>query len=305
MDSNGTQHRTAIVAVAVVAALLAGTVLAPLAWDYTTGPDGTVAVVTLEGPITAQSAEPVIEDLREARTNESIDAVVLRVNSPGGAVAASESLYLAVQQTSAEMPVVTNVAGTAASGGYMAVLGSDQVYATPSAVVGSVGVYGTLPPAQLSSVDNFVTSAPTKGTAGSEADVRQRIDRIKQRFVGLVMDERGSNLTVDRERVSRAKVYTGSRAVELGFADEVGGRQAAIQSAAQRADLDDYRVVSLGSDEPSLGGLFAAENVDTTRYFALHGLPDSAAVTPIEAINANENSSATNTSAVLIGGESR
>jgi protease-4 len=187
----------------------------------------------------------------------------------------------------------------------MALLGSDQVYATPNSVVGSVGVYGTIPPAQLSDVDNVVTSAPTKGSAGSEADVRQRIDRMKQTFVGLVMDERGSNLTVDRESVSRAKVYTGSRAVELGFADDVGGREAAVQSAAQRADLDDYRVVSLGSDEPRLGGLFAAENVDTTRYFALHGLPDSAAVTPIEAINANQTSSATNASAVLIGGESR
>jgi protease-4 len=305
MDSNGTLDRTTIIVVAVIAALLVGTVLAPLAWDYTTGPDGTVAVVTLEGPITTQTAEPVIEDLHEARTNESIDAVVLRVNSPGGAVSASESLYLAVQQTSAEMPVVANVAGTAASGGYMALLGSDQVYATPSAVVGSVGVYGTLPPAQLSSVDNIVTSAPTKGTAGDEADVRQRIDRIKQRFVGLVMDERGSNLTVDRERVSRAKVYTGSRAVELGFADEIGGRQAAIQSAAQRADLDDYRAISLASEEPSTDGLFAAENVDTTQYFALYGLPDSATVTPIEAINGNDTSSTTNASTILTRGENR
>lgn len=303
MDSTQNNHRTAVIVVAVVVALLASAVLAPLAWDYTTGPDGTVGVVTLEGPITAQTAEPVIEDLREARTNGSIDAVVLRVNSPGGAVGASESLYFAVQQTAAEKPVVANVAGAAASGGYMALLGSDHVYATPSSNLGSVGVFGTLPPAQLGDVDSAVTSAPTKGSAGTEEEVRRTLDRMKQTFVGLVMEERGPALDVDREQVSRAKVYTGTRAVELGFADEIGGRQAAVQSAAERAGLSDYRVASLGSDAPDLGSLFAEGNVDRTRYFALHGLPDSEVVTPIEAIDAT--GATTNTTAVVPGGESR
>ncbi|MFT4921944.1 MAG: protease-4 [Haloarculaceae archaeon] len=304
MDLSRSTIRTAIVVVAVVAALGASAILAPLAWDDATGPDGTVGVVTLEGPIGPQSADSVIEDLREARTNESIDAVVLRVNSPGGAVGASESLYLAGKQTAAEKPLVTNVAGSAASGGYMALLGSDYVYTTPSSNIGSVGVYGTLPPAQISDVDNAVTSAPTKGSAGTEAEVRRKIDRMKQTFVGLVMDERGSNLTVDRGTVARAKVYTGSRAVELGFADEIGGRQAAVQAAAERADIDDYRVVSLGSDNQSLGSLFANGNVDRTRYFALHGFPDSASVTPIEAISADATNTTSDATAVAVGGES-
>jgi protease-4 len=301
MDSNGRNPQTTVVVVAVVVALLASMVLAPIAWGYTSGPDGTVGVVTLEGPITAQSAEPVIDDLREARTNESIDAVVLQVNSPGGSVGASESLYFAVQQTAAEKPVVASVAGTAASGGYMALLGTDHVYTTPSSTIGSVGVYGTLPLTQLSDVENTVTSAPTKGTAGTEEEVRQSIDRMKQMFVGLVVDERGSELTVSEEEISRAKVYTGTQAVELGFADEIGGQEAAIKSAAKRADLDEYRVVSLGSDAPSLGSLFADSDVDTTRYFALHGLPDSETVTPIEATNAGT----ANSTAIVVGGESR
>jgi protease-4 len=301
MDSNGRNPQITVVVVAVVVALLASMVLAPIAWGYTSGPDGTVGVVTLEGPITAQSAEPVIDDLREARTNESIDAVVLQVNSPGGSVGASESLYFAVQQTAAEKPVVASVAGTAASGGYMALLGTDHVYTTPSSTIGSVGVYGTLPLTQLSDVENTVTSAPTKGTAGTEEEVRQSIDRMKQMFVGLVVDERGSELTVSEEEISRAKVYTGTQAVELGFADEIGGQEAAIKSAAKRADLDEYRVVSLGSDAPSLGSLFADSDVDTTRYFALHGLPDSETVTPIEATNAGT----ANSTAIVVGGESR
>jgi protease-4 len=299
MDFDRCDTRTTIIVAAVVAALLTSIVFAPIAWSYTSGPDGTVGVVTLEGPITAQSAEPVIDDLREARTNESIDAVVLRINSPGGSVGASESLYFAVKQTAADKPVVANVAGTAASGGYMALLGTDYVYTTPSSTLGSVGVYGTVPPTQLSDVDNTVTSAPTKGTAGTEEEVRKSIDRMKQMFVGLVMDERGSNLAISEKEISRAKVYTGTRAVELGLADEIGGQEAAIKSAAQRADLDDYRVVSLGSDAPSLGTLFADGDVDTTRYFALHGLPDSETVTPIEATSAET----ANSTAVIVGGE--
>lgn len=305
MDVSRNKPRTAVVVVAVVAALVASTVLAPLAWDSTTGPDGTVGVVSLEGPITAQTAEPVVEDLHEARTNESIDAVVLRVNSPGGAVGASESLYFAVQQTAAEKPVVANVAGAAASGGYMALLGSDYVYTTPSSSLGSVGVYGTLPPAQISNADSAVTSAPTKGTAGTEEDVRRKVDRMKQLFVGVVMEERGSALALDRAAVSRAKVYIGSQAVQLGFADEIGGRAAAVQTAAERVDLEEYRVVSIGSDEPTTGSLFAETNVDTTRYYALHGLPDSTAATPIEAVTADETDPRTNATAVVVGGERR
>jgi protease-4 len=305
MTHDASTPRSTVVVIAVVCALVASAVLAPLAWDYTSGPDGTVGVVTLDGPISAHSAEPVIEDLREARTNDSIDAVVLRVNSPGGAVGASESLYFAVERTAAQKPVIANVAGTAASGGYMAALGSDEVYTTPSSMVGSVGVYGTLPPAQLSDVENTVTSAPTKGTGGTEAEVRRSIERIKRTFVGLVMDERGSELAVDREAVSRAKVYTGTRAVELGFADEVGGRSAAVHAAATRADIDNYRVVTLGSDDPTPRGLLIHGDVDTTRYLALHGLPDSATVTPIEAVDADGTNLSTHTVAVAAGGEGR
>jgi protease-4 len=247
----------------------------------------------------------VIEDLRAARTNDSIDAIVLRVNSPGGAVGASESLYFAVKRTAAQKPVVANVAGAAASGGYMAILGADEVYTTPSSTIGSVGVYGTLPPAQLSEVDNTVTSAPTKGTGGTEAEVRLRIERIKQRFVGLVVDERGSDLTLDRTAISRAKVYTGSRAVELGLADAVGGKGASVQLAASRASLKNYEVVTISSDDQRPIGLFVDSDVDRTRYLALHGLPDSATVTPIEAVSSTRTNRTTDASAVAVGGDRR
>ncbi|ELZ96677.1 S49 family peptidase [Haloferax sulfurifontis] len=283
------QTRTAIYVVAVVAALITGGVLAPVAWEYTSAPDGTVAVVTLDGAITPASAERVIQDLHQVRNNDNVDAVVLRVNSPGGTVAASESLYLAVKETADEKPVVANVAGQAASGGYMAILGSDYVYATPSSQLGSVGVYGSVPPIQLSNIEGIVTTAPTKGTGGTAEEVRHSVERMKQTFVGLVLEERGDALTVNRETVSRAKVYNGIIAVENGFADGIGGRQAAIDEAAERANIEDYRVVTLENNgkTSNTNTSLSFENIDTPQYLALHGVPDEKAVTPLEVADTN------------------
>jgi protease-4 len=185
----------------------------------------------------------------------------------------------------------------------MAALGADRVFATPSSMLGSVGVYGSLPTVQPGNLDGYVTTAPTKGTTGTAEEVRQSIERMKQTFVGLVMDERGANLSVDREAVARAKVYTATRGVELGFADEIGGRGAALQSAADRAGLSDYGVVTYDTDA-SAGSLLSAENVDTTRYFALHGLPDSAVATSLEVAGPNGTvGTANGTGPVFVGGD--
>jgi protease-4 len=271
--------------VAIVAAVLLGAVLAPFAWGATAtaGGGGTVAVVELQGAISTQTTGAVEADLAEARRNDSIDAVVLAVNSPGGSVAASESLYLAVNRTAAEMPVVVSVEGAAASGGYMAALGGDVIYTTPSSMVGSVGVYGQLTPFLLSDVDGVVTTAPTKGTSGTPEEVRRTIERMKQRFVGLVMESRGDRLALDRTQVSRAKVYSGGVAVENGLADAIGGDAAAIAAAADRAGLEEYRVVRMENDPPTAGLTLAGyEHVETTRYLAMHGVPDRMVVSAAE-----------------------
>jgi protease-4 len=301
------RNRTAVYVTVAVAALLVGSVLAPFVWGAASEPDGTVAVVTLEGSIAPQSAEPVIERLDRARTNDSIDAVVFRVNSPGGRVPASESLYMAVHETAAEKPVVTSVAGQAASGGYMAALGSDYIYTTPSSQLGSVGVFATVPIIQPSNVDGIVTTARTKGTPGTPAEVRQSVEQTKHRFVDLVVEERGSALTVSEQAISRAKVYDGSVAVENGFADAVGGRAAAVRAAADRAKLESYRTVSLGPEQPRPRPLSLTGQVDTVRYYALHGVPDEMAVTPgdVEAERNTTVEPANRVDAADVGGERR
>ena len=118
-DTPAASARTMFV-VAVVAAVLVSAVLAPVAYGaaQSAQSEGTVSVITVSGIITTSTVDAVSEDLREARTNDSIRAVVLKVDSGGGLVAPSERLYLEVLRTSERMPVVASVQGIGASGAY-------------------------------------------------------------------------------------------------------------------------------------------------------------------------------------------
>jgi protease-4 len=219
----------------------------------------TVAVVTLDSSIiTGSSADTTARELRELRTNESIDAVVLRVASPGGSIPGSEAQYRAVKRLAREKPVVTSVRGYAASGGYYTIAPTDEIFVTPGSMVGSVGVLSRVPdndgaPARWA-------SAPDKGTAGPGDAARARAQTWKHSFVSVVMNERGDELAVNRTTVSRAKLYAGNRAVELGFADQIGGTEAAIRAAASRADLDSYQVTYRNPSGGSLLSLLSSGN---------------------------------------------
>lgn len=278
-----------------LAGLVVGVALAPVAWNAATGPQGTVAVVEVHGTITGETATAAVGDLREARRDDSIRAVVLDVNSPGGTAAASEQLYLAVDRTAEEMPVVAAVTGTAASGGYYASIPADRIYVTPAGAVGSVGVRAVVPPEGVS--DDQIVSGPDKATTATEREARRRVETLRRAFVGAVFEERGENLSLSRRELSYAKVYSGSRGVQLGLADEVGGLGAAIADAGERAEMGRYATtrfesptqdplsqLGIGTGTCRTGGDSAAENcagasVQRVRYLMVHGQlqrPDTA-----------------------------
>jgi len=243
-------------ALVVAAAVLLSAILAPVAYDRATAPDGTVAVVSVEGFISSNSVSSVQEDLREARENESIDAVVLNVDSPGGSAAASEQLYLSVQRTAQEMPVVASVKSTGASGAYYAMLPARDIYVTPASIVGSVGVRGGAPGPSL---PGEIKSGPDKASATADQR-RAQIETLQRAFVGSVMKHRSDDLELSRTEVAHAKVYTGARAVDNGMADRVGSTSEAIERAASAAGLEDYDVVR--KEPPRLGGLFLLNTDD-------------------------------------------
>jgi protease-4 len=243
-------------ALVVAAAVLLSAVLAPVAYDRATASDGTVAVISIEGPISSNSATAVQEDLREARENESIDAVVLNVDSPGGGAAASEQLYLSVQRTAAEMPVVASVKSTGASGAYYAMLPARDIYVTPASIVGSVGVRAASP---TPSLPGEVKSGPDKAS-GTADQRRAQVETLQRAFVGSVMKHRSDDLSLSRTDVAHAKVYTGARAVDNGMADRIGSTPEAIERAASAAGLEDYDVYR--KEPPATGGLILLSTDD-------------------------------------------
>jgi protease-4 len=198
--------------------------------------------------------------LHEARTDPSIDAVVLVSNSPGGAASASETLYLEVSRTAEQMPVVASVDAMAASGSYYAIAPTDHIYAKPSSLVGSVGVFVTKP-TDPQPLDQVVASGPKKLSGGNERDWSYKTESLRRAFVGAVFESRGDALTISRQELSKANLVTGAQAVRNGMADDIGGTSEAISDAARRAGLDDYRVKVL---RPDGGSVF----ISRTNYVA-------------------------------------
>ena len=281
--ASDTDPKTAAYVVAVVAAVLLSAVLAPVVWDYGTRSDGSVAVVSITGFVSSSSVDRVAEDLRAARENESIDAVVLEVDSPGGSAAASEQLYLAVRRTAQKLPVVASVRSMGASGAYYGMLPAERIYVTPASMVGSVGVRGVVPPPAPSYA---IRSGPDKAS-GTLEQRREQIGTLQRAFVGSVMEHRGDDLAISREEVAHAKIYTGARAVDNGMADRIGDRTTAIDAAAEMAGLSDYDVVE--KEPPRRRGIVLASttngtvvvdpgvgyrHVDTTRFLMVHGEVD-------------------------------
>ncbi|MFB6251487.1 MAG: S49 family peptidase [Halobellus sp.] len=235
------ETRAAYVVVVTVAVVIAA-VTAPIAWSVGSnagGPTPTVEVITLRGPTTDANVNAVSKTLREARNNDSVAAVVLQVDSPGGPAASSEELYLAVNRTAAELPVVAYVEGAAASGGYYGIAPVDSIFVKPSSTVGSIGVTVQAPLSALEQAEQqtgtYVRSGPDKAQIDQDR-FRRNLERLQRAFVGTVMTHRGDELSLTREEVANGKTYLGTEAVENGFADRIGDIEAAIEAAAERSD---------------------------------------------------------------------
>ena len=249
------------VGAAVVLAVAAGLLVAPAVFGAVGGPDGTVAVVEIDGTIDSATAQHVEDNLRDARTNDSIEAVVLEVDSGGGLPAQSERMYAAVDRTASVMPVYAAVDTLGASGAYLAIAPADRIYVAPSAqAVGSVGVAGTAP---APSGPNAGTTGPDK--AGTDPDTqRERRQTLANLFVENVLEQRGEEIELDREAIAHADAYLGTEAVENGFADRFGFVDGAVADAATEAGLDDYAVDTRRTEDPIPGGLSLLERDDGT-----------------------------------------
>ena len=222
-----------------------------------------VGVIVAQGEITGGDAQQgrvgartMVELIQRARQDDDIKAVVLRIDSPGGLVQASELIREQLDLTrKAGKPVVASMGDVAASGGYWIAMGADEVIADPATITGSIGVFGLVPTFEstMEKIGVNVEGVATTWLAGA-TDLRRPLDkRLAQtleqvvnsnyrEFIGLVAARRNSTPEKINE-VAQGRVWTGAQAKERGLVDTLGGIDVAIKSAAKRANLSDsYRV---------------------------------------------------------------
>ena len=222
-----------------------------------------VAVLYLEGDITDESGDgivgkQVVKTLKKIRKDKDIKAVVLRVSSPGGSADASEQIWHAVQNIKADsIPVVVSMGAYAASGGYYISCGADYIYAEPTTITGSIGIFGVIP--NYSKICNKVgldiDGIGTNKHSELEGNLVMKGMNAEERALMQAMIERGYDLFTSRcaagrhvtqdyiKSVGEGRVWLGAKAKEIGLVDEMGNIDDAIAKAVELAKLENYKKV--------------------------------------------------------------
>lgn len=224
-----------------------------------------LGLIVMEGPIVDGESRPgvvggdtVAYEIRRARRDDSIAALVLRVNSPGGSATASELIRREVEATrKSGKPVVVSMSDVAASGGYWASMNANQIWAQASTLTGSIGIFGLLPNFQASlqklgihtdGVGTHTLTGALRPDLPLSPDVARSvqlvIDHGYQQFIHRVAQARG--MSVDAvERVAQGRVWSGQDAKRLGLVDHLGGFRKAVAATATLVGLKEgqYRLV--------------------------------------------------------------
>lgn len=206
-----------------------------------------VALVKIEGPI--MSAETAVDEIRKYAKDSTVRAIVLRVDSPGGDIVASQEIYEEVKKAAARKKVIVSMGSAAASGGYYVSAPATRIVANPGTLTGSIGVIMEVPNLKglmdrLGVRTEVVKSGSLKdmasifrGMGPKEREVLQGVmDDLHDQFVRAVSESRKIPLEKVRE-MADGRVFSGSQALKLGLVDELGTLQDAITLAAREAGI--------------------------------------------------------------------
>ena len=222
-----------------------------------------VAVLYAEGTISDSGSEgivgtQVIKTINKIHKNEDVKAVVLRVNSPGGSANASEQIWHAVTTLQAKgLPVVVSMGDYAASGGYYISCCADYIYAEPTTLTGSIGIFGTVPNLNKirEKVGLDIDGVSTNKHSSMETNMLYKGMNAQEYALMQGMVERGYELFTSRcadgrsmtqeaiKKIGEGRVWLGKDAVNIGLVDELGNINSAIQKAAELAGLGSYSMV--------------------------------------------------------------
>ncbi|MCB1197710.1 MAG: signal peptide peptidase SppA [Deltaproteobacteria bacterium] len=208
---------------------------------------GNIAVVKVEGEI--KESDKIVSAIKRYRKDEKIKAIVMRVESPGGAVGSSQEIYDEILKTREQKPVIASFGNIAASGGYYIGVACDKIVSTPGTITGSIGVI-----TQFFRIDQVLKKIDLKweviksgqnkdiGSALKELEPGQKdilqgmVDDIYDQFVASVAT--GRKMDIEKvKQLADGRIYSGRQAKELGLVDELGGLQKAIALAATQANI--------------------------------------------------------------------
>jgi protease-4 len=285
--------RFAVVLLAVVGAVSTiKSIWGSGSWSSSSGkgslvPGHSILYLELKGVIL--NGEKFLSNLKEYRDDDKVKAIFVKVNSPGGAVGPSQEIYSELKKTRQffKKPIVCFTSGLMASGGYYSSLACDKIVVAPGALVGSVGVIMSF--ANLEKLYDWakisrysITSGKFKDSGAEYRSMREDEKRLFQDMIDEVYDQFKSAIVESRPQMKKeviqeytdGRVFTGKKAVELGFADVVGTEEEAIEILAGLAKLkrDHYDLFEIPKKKKSLWDLGEEDEEDTINGIFEKGL---------------------------------
>ena len=191
----------------------------------------------------------------------------MRVNSPGGDALTSELIWRELELAKKEKPVVVSMSNVAASGGYYIAANANKIFAEPTTITGSIGVFGTIPNinqlakdiginAEQVSTNNSANYSVFEPMSKKFYDVtKEGVERVYTTFLTRVAQ--GRNMTMEEvDKIAQGRVWTAKQAVKIGLVDELGGLNDAVKAAAKLAEIDSYRIRNYPSYNKDLKDAF-------------------------------------------------
>lgn len=199
-------------------------------------------------------ADNFLKEIKKIGDDKNIKAVVLRINSPGGSANASDEILFELQQLKKKKPIVVSFGDYAASGGYYIAMVADKIYSEPNTITGSIGVFGMIPYFKEAANKNGLTSHAVNTNANSNmysmingvspggvTILTKSVEQTYKRFVHFVTLNRKKSFE-QIDEIGGGRVWSGTRAKEIGLVDELGSLEDAITFAAKSAKMKDYSV---------------------------------------------------------------
>jgi protease-4 len=208
---------------------------------------GRIGILELKGLI--YESDEIIKDIKQFKEDESISAVVLRIDSPGGAVAPSQEIFREVEKLAQKKLVIASIGSVGASGGYYVACGAHTIFANPGSITGSIGVimefvnmkelfkWAKVEPIVIKSGQFKDSGAPYRDMTPEErVYLQELIDNVHSQFVSAVAEKRKLDINVVK-KIADGRIFTGEMAKEAGLVDELGDFDDAVERAAQETGI--------------------------------------------------------------------